>query len=922
MIVGGGTGTEGPVPGERGATDPQAILPRLDGLLSAAGEISPESRLDLIRHFLREEESKLAAQAKSGVSGLEVAHQRAGLLSGVLIHLWNHAGDVGSKNRLVLGAVGGFGREEMSPASDVDLVFIREGGKEKAEEEVVRQILYVLWDIGLKVGHACRTVTETIERAENEPMIKTALLDARCLAGSATLWQQFTSEFVKKSLNRGVESYLSWRLENQAARHAKEGGTIYVQEPNLKTGVGGLRDFHNLRWVGKVSGQGVSLGELAAQGWMGGEEATLAEKSYAFLMTVREWLHDLQGGAGDVLTLRLQGELAVAMGYPQPNILRQSEALMREVYGHMRSIHLICNPAATRICQQITGKPRGIWSFFSGWQGSRRATDGFILQGAELEAENTQIFMQDPSRMIRVFRILQDQGSVPSAQLVALLRANFGLLTDELLGRREVQEVFLHILRQKGKVARILRLMHENGVLGRIIPEFAPLTCLVQHEFFHRYTADEHTLVCLEQLDAMLDSKDPDLRKYSELYARVEAPEILALAMLLHDTGKAELSRNHEEVGAGNAVRVARRFHFWGRSLSLMTFLVDHHMTLGNFARKNLDEPETIRAFARIVQDEERLDLLMLVSAADVRAVAGKNNWSSWRELLVWDLYSRTKRMLAGEEEFLRAEEEEHAGRTRQVATVLNGRFSEQEMRNHLERMGASYLRQCTAELVARHIYAVHDFLERRVAGSQALVPLVVWQDYPEEGYTEVIVVTWNREKLFSKIAGSFAVAGINILSANIFTRNDDVVVDTFRVCTDRLEPVSHRIDRELFEKTLTEALGATEDHLAERLAGLGPTMWQKAIGEAEFPASLRMDMESEPGRTLVHVQAPDRVGLLHALTRAISEEGIQIEGARITTEKGAAIDTFSIVGQEGGPVTDPAELDRLLARLKGVVSR
>jgi [protein-PII] uridylyltransferase len=420
----------------------------------------------------------------------------------------------------------------------------------------------------------------------------------------------------------------------------------------------------------------------------------------------------------------------------------------------------------------------------------------------------------------------------------------------------------------------------------------------------------------------MLDSKDPDLKKYAELYARVEVPEILALAMLLHDTGKAELSRHHEEVGAGNAARVARRFHFWGRNLSLMTFLVDHHMTLGNFARKNLDEPETIRAFARIVQDEERLDLLMLLSAADVRAVAGKSNWSSWRELLVWDLYSRTKRMLAGEEEFLRADEEERAGRTRQVAMVLSGSFSEQEMLNHLERMGSSYLRQCTAELVARHIHAVHDFLARRVAGSEALVPLVVWRDHPEEGHTEVVVVTWNREKLFSKIAGSFAVAGINILSANIFTRSDDVVVDTFRVCTDRLEPVNHRVDRELFEKTLTEALGATEDHLAERLAGQGPTMWQKAIGEAEFPASLRMDTESEPGRTLVHVQAPDRVGLLHALTRAISEEGFQIEGARITTEKGAAIDTFSIVTQEGQSVTDPAGLDRLLTRLKGVVSR
>ena len=178
---------------------------------------------------------------------------------------------------------------------------------------------------------------------------------------------------------------------------------------------------------------------------------------------------------------------------------------------------------------------------------------------------------------MRMFRILQDQGSVPGAELKALVRANYGLITDEWVKQKETQETFLHILRLKGKVGRILRLMHESEILGRILPEFAPLTCLVQHEFFHRYTADEHTLVCLEQLDAMLDSKDPDLRKYSELYARVEAPEILALAMLLHDTGKAELTRHHEELGAANAARVARRFHFWGRNLSLMTFLVDHH---------------------------------------------------------------------------------------------------------------------------------------------------------------------------------------------------------------------------------------------------------------------------------------------------------------------------------------------------------
>jgi len=236
--------------------------------------------------------------------------------------------------------------------------------------------------------------------------------------------------------------------------------------------------------------------------------------------------------------------------------------------------------------------------------------------------------------------------------------------------------------------------------------------------------------------------------------------------------------------------------------------------------------------------------------------------------------------------------------------------------------MGSSYLRQCPAALIARHVRAIHRFFAERVEGTDALVPLVEWRDFPEEGHTEVIVVTWDRARLFSKIAGSFAVAGCNILSADVFTRSDDVVIDTFRVCSDRLEPVSHRVDRGTFEQALAESLRSTEDTLGERLAGQGPTLWQKAIGEAEFPASLRIDTESEPGRTLLHVQAPDRVGLLHALTGAIADEGMQIGVARITTEKGAALDTCSLVDREDRPVTDPEWQQRLLQRLKGVVSR
>ncbi len=898
----------------------RAVLERAEAALGP-GVDSP-AVLDMYRGFLRMEEGRLEEQARAGVPGLDLAHRRAQLITVVLEKLWRRAGGEAAADGLVLGAVGGFGRQEMSPASDVDLVFLQEGTTNRTAEEVVKQILYVLWDLGMKVGHACRTLPETISRAEADPMIKTALLDARRLTGSVRLWEEFEQEFRRRNVLRGVEDYLAWRLENQAARHAKEGGTVFVQEPNLKTGLGGLRDFHNLRWVGRISGEGATLGELVSRGWLGSGEAAQAEAAFGFLLTLRERLHILQGGPGDVLTLRLQGELAEAMGYPQPNILRKSESLMRETYGHLRQIHLTCNAAATRICQQKTGRPRGIWAFFSGWSGARRASDGFFLSGAELRAESPEVFRQDPLRMIRVFRILQDQGSVPGAELSSLIRANFPLCTEEWAKSPEVRETFLHILRQKGKVGRILRWMHEGGVLGRILPEFAPLTCLVQHEFFHRYTADEHTLVCLEQLDAMLDSKEPDLRKYGDLYARVEVPEILALAVLLHDTGKAELTRHHEEIGAVYAAQVARRFGFRGRELALMTFLVDHHMTLGDFSRKNLEEPETIRAFARIVQDEERLALLMLISAADVRAVAGRNNWSSWRELLVWDLYGRTRRMLAGEEEFLRAEEEERRGRAAQVVAELSGEFPPSVVEEHLAGMGGSYLRQCPAALMARHIRAVHRFFADRLGGQDALRPLVEWRDCPEEGHTEVIVVTWNRERLFSKIAGSFAVAGGNILSADIFTRSDDVVIDTFRVCNERMEPLSHRVDRESFEKNLTESLQISGDFLGEKLSGQGPSIWQQAIGEAEFPSSLRIDADSEPGRTLLHVQAPDRVGLLHALTGAIADEGMQIGAARITTEKGAALDTFSLVDPEDRAVTDPAWLQRLLGRLKGVLMR
>ncbi|NDB96124.1 MAG: hypothetical protein EBZ78_08205, partial [Verrucomicrobia bacterium] len=250
MTSAAGSGMTAPISSLRHQGGREEMNERVCQILGKGNLAVPENLPGIVRHFLKEEGEKFAAGLHAGASGIELAKQRSELLSAVLVRLWELAGGTGTGEGLVLGAVGGFGRQEMSPASDIDLVFIREGASNSAVEEVVKKILYVLWDIGFKVGHACRTIPETLERAEAEPMIKTALIDARYLAGSKSLWEKFQTETNRKSLQQNVEGYLGWRLENQSTRHAKEGGTVFVQEPNLKAGVGGLRDFHNLRWVG------------------------------------------------------------------------------------------------------------------------------------------------------------------------------------------------------------------------------------------------------------------------------------------------------------------------------------------------------------------------------------------------------------------------------------------------------------------------------------------------------------------------------------------------------------------------------------------------------------------------------------------------------------------------------------------------
>jgi [protein-PII] uridylyltransferase len=902
----------------------EKVLKRAERGLAAHAKMEP---LELYRKFLQLEEQRLLAGHRAGESGLETTSKRADLYSVVLGHLFKAAvADAGKKHvtvsgktKLAMVAIGGFGRGQLAPFSDIDVLFLYEApgrGKKsnRFAEESIQRVLYVLWDMGTKVGHASRTVSEAIEQGLTDLQTRTTYLEARLLAGDEVLYQEFLKRFYKTCVRGREREYAEWRLEDQTKRHEKFGDTVFLQEPNVKAGCGGLRDYHNLLWVSKALLGLDSTEALREKGLLLAAEQRQLDHAYDFLLRIRNELHYLQNRAGDQLTLRLQGEVANSLKYPQRSVLRQTEALMREYYHHARDIFLLTNILFKRMSER-RGKRDYFLKILPAPVRGEKKIGGFTLRGGQLSADGESVFSDDPLAMVRVFQLLQQHKAALSPELEALIRRRLDLVNGKFLWLPEVRDMLFDIVRKKGEVGRIIRTMHECGVLGKLIPEFEPLDCLVQHEFYHRYTADEHTIRCLEQLDLVMVSRDAPHTKYRELLADCQHPEILYLALILHDTGKAANDEHHHHASTQNAVRFARRMKITGRQLQLMSFLVDHHATLTEYAlRRNLDDPQTIRAFARIVQDAEKLDLLMLITFADVQGL-GNSAWSSWKEGLVWQLYYSTRAMLEGEEEFLKKNTERVVELKDRLRKSLQSEIEHAECDAHFLAMPEHYFKEADEARIAADIRQVHAFFVQQFGDeSNPLYPVIRWQDKPAEGHSEVTVVTWDRDKLFSKIAGAFSVAKLNILSADIWTRDDHVVIDRFRVCTDKYEAISHELDRKSFRETLNKALLTPTYDLGKEIAKARGKAKREFFDEELVETAMWVDNENSDTYTMLHLISRDRLGLLHQISKVLADRDLSLAHARITTENGAAQDTFYLTGADGKKLTDNEKI-RVLAQ-------
>jgi [protein-PII] uridylyltransferase len=920
----------------------QDLLKKIEAAAAARLTFSPNAtpaeKLARYKGFLKVETHRLKMEHRAGAGGREICRARAAVLDELLKHLWESARATLSAQAqrefpaLALVAIGGYGRAELNPLSDIDFMFLHDkqvlAGKPLPHlAKLIDGVLYPLWDIGLKVGHSVRSIEDCVNVANADMQSKTSLIEARLIAGSEALFRKLQRVVVAKCVVKHVQKYIAARVEDQAVRHGKYGNSACMQEPNIKNGCGGLRDFQNLLWMAFFKYRTRTLQDLQAQELVTPAEHKQLAAAYDFLLCVRTELHYEILRPQDVLGKNLQPAVAHALGYADRSPSKRIEKFMRDLYTHMRNIFLITRTLEQRMA--LTGPATSRLSLRA-WLPRRRVEpevlDGFKFINGEIHAVSSRIFRDSPRRLMRVFQHAQQRRLKLHPDLAQLIRNQISLVDRDFLNDEHVREMFLTILDRRGEVAAILRAMHEVNLLGKYIPEFGKLTCLVQHEFYHQYAADEHTLVCLEQLDRIWEAQDAPYRKYSPLLQGLNRPGLLYLALLLHDVGKAERHKKggHAAVSAEMAMRAAKRLQLDGTASHILRLIIENHLLMaGTSQRRDLDDPAVIRNFARQIQTPEALNLLTLLTFADSQGTSD-NLWNGFKDLLLWQLHERAMTLLTGGTEFRKASARQTELLQQEVRGLVPAVIGTDEVEAHFVTLPPSYFQIHTAREILDDLELAHRFMHRLVQqNNRALSPVTAWLDEPDRGYNVVKICTWDRAGLFSKITGSLSAAGLNILSAQIFTRTDGIALDTFFVNDARTGNLAAREQHDQFAGLLEKVLnGEPVDlpGLISRQITRRP-VYEAYAGE-RMSTEIYFDNDVSEARTLIEIETEDQVGLLYAISQTFAELWVDIVGARIVTERGAAIDSFYVCELHGGKITAPERQKQIEKRLREAISR
>ncbi|MEX0371517.1 MAG: [protein-PII] uridylyltransferase [Tateyamaria sp.] len=779
--------------------------------------------------------------------------------------------------RMAVLAVGGYGRGEMAPFSDVDLLFLTPYKITPWAESVIESTLYILWDLKLKVGHSSRTVADCLRLGAEDFTIRTAMLEHRFLFGDAALGAELDAR-LRKDLFQGTErDFIEAKLAERDARHKRQ-GQRYVVEPNVKEGKGGLRDLQSLFWIGKYIHKVQDAADLVPLGLFTEEEFDAFVAAEDFLWAVRCHLHLLSGRATEQLTFDMQVAVAEAMNYDDKDGRRAVEVCMQDYFLHatevgdltrifltkLEAIHLKAEPLLDRLFKR---KPR--------------VKPGYEVIHNRLAIEDEAAFLGDKLNLLRIFEEALRTGMLIHPDAMRTIKSNLHLIDDDLRDTPEAQRIFLDLLLKHGNPERALRRMNELGVLAAFIPEFEPVVAMMQFNMYHSYTVDEHIIQCVAQL-AMIEKGEliEDLPVASSILNEGVNRRILYVALLLHDIGKGR-AEDHSILGAQIVRKVAPRLGLKQDEVDTAEWLVRYHLLMSDMAQKrDIADPRTVRDFAKAVQTVKRLDLLCVLTVCDIRGV-GPTTWNNWKAVLIRALYRQTRRALEDGMEALTRE-----GRGAEAKKALRAELADWPRKDLQTETARHYDPYWQGLHVTAHV--VFAKLLRDIGENEIAMDL-----HPDEDRdaTRACFVMPDHPGIFARLTGALALVGANVVDARSYTTSDGFVTDAFWIQdaegnpydAARLPRLRKMIERTLAGEVVTREAIKDRDKVKKR---------EKAF---KVPTHITFDNEGSDIYTIIEVDTRDRPGLLHDLTRTLAAANVYIANAVIATYGEQVVDTFYV---------------------------
>ncbi|WP_305733501.1 [protein-PII] uridylyltransferase [Trichlorobacter ammonificans] len=864
------------------------------------------------KQFITDSRQAVHSRHDAGASGTDVVHWLARMMDTLVTDLF--ADIVTADNtaaalagHLTLVAVGGYGRGELNPFSDVDIMFLHDGTvPQETVEAFAQKLLYFLWDLRLDVGYSVRTAADCVELAAADATIKTALIDCRFLAGHPPLFDTLHKTVFRQILPKSSDSFIKEKIAEMRRRRGKYGATIYLLEPNLKEGEGGLRDLQTALWVARVKYKFDTINELVIKGVLSEEELEVYHNALDHLWRMRNEMHFHTGRKSDQLNFDLQVHMARYFGYTDRGRVLAVEDFMRDFYRHAARVEHFASTLVSRCIWRDEGALKVLGYFVR-----RPVGEGcFVLKG-ELIVPDESVVEKNPAVLMHIFELAQKHRVTLNIRVKWLVRRSLHLVNDKFRRNRAVNQAFLNILRSDKGVADTLRLMHHLEFLNEYIPEFEHIYCKVQHDLYHIYTVDIHTLFAVEQIEGILnDTLSRELPLPCRVARQIGKRELLILSVMFHDIGKGE-GGGHAEKGAAMIPTIARRMGLSKEDSERLEFLVRNHLLFAHIAqRRDLSDEKMILQFARQMGTSENLKMLYLLTVADVRAV-GSDVWTTWKASLLNELYEKAFNILERGDFKLEAGSERARTIRRTVREMVEYDIPAVTAREELRALPVRYLLSTPLADIADHLR-----LLVRLESSDLVLQV---RHEPEHGYSTITICTFDVYGLFAMITGVMAAGGMNILGAQINTSKKGKVLDILQVNSPQGFLITDENRWQKAEDDLRKVLHGTLSVVEMVENRHRPTLLTSKPAP-RVPTRVEIDNEVSEEYTVIDIYAHDKVGLLYLITSTLNRLGLYIGVSKISTKVDQVADVFYVKDIFGHKIIAEDKLNDIKSTLAAAI--